>query len=91
MTEIVTGTVIVALMALFTWLSLRYFKKIGRGAAAPVIDPSWPTIMRPPHNEMTVDDETSAKSVINRHLGERFRAPSAVATFAPRTPRMPHR
>jgi hypothetical protein len=47
--------------------------------------------MRPPHNEMTVDDETSAKSVINRHLGERFRAPSAVATFAPRTPRMPHR
>ena len=45
--EAVAGISLVVLMALFVWLSLRYFKKIGRGDAAPIIDPSWPTNMRP--------------------------------------------
>lgn len=47
MTEAIAGISIVLLMTLFVWLSLRYFKKIGRGDAAPIIDPSWPTNMRP--------------------------------------------
>lgn len=47
MSEIVWPIVGVLLMAIFIYLSLKYFRKIGRGEADPVIDPSWTSIMRP--------------------------------------------
>ena len=47
MTEIVAAVVAVVLMALFIYLALKYFRKIGRGEADPVVNPSWTTNMRP--------------------------------------------
>jgi hypothetical protein len=49
------GFIVIALVFVGT---LLYFKKIGRGDADPVVDPSWPTIMRPssPH-QLRGEDE----------------------------------
>ena len=47
MTEIIAAVVAVVLMGLFIYLSLKYFRKIGRGEADPVINPSWTSNMRP--------------------------------------------
>ncbi|BBX09928.1 hypothetical protein [Mycolicibacterium aichiense] len=47
MKEIIAAVVGVVLIALFIYLSLRYFRKIGRGEADPVINPGWTTDMRP--------------------------------------------
>lgn len=47
MTEIVAAVVAVVLIAFFIYLSLKYFRKIGRGEADPVINPSWTSNMRP--------------------------------------------
>lgn len=47
MTEVLATIAMVVLMALFIVVSIRYFKKIRDNEADPIIDPSWPTIMRP--------------------------------------------
>lgn len=47
MTEIVAAIGGLALMALFVAGSLFYFRRIRSGRADPLIDPSWPTNMRP--------------------------------------------
>jgi hypothetical protein len=47
MTEIIAAIVALVLMALFIYLSLKYFRKIGRGEADPIVNPSWTTNMRP--------------------------------------------
>jgi hypothetical protein len=47
MTQIVGALVTLAVMTVFVAGSLRYFRRIRAHRADPVIDPSWPTIMRP--------------------------------------------
>ncbi|BBX55441.1 hypothetical protein MSHO_07860 [Mycobacterium shottsii] len=47
MTEIVAAVGCFMLMALFIAATLWYFKRIRDGRADPVINPSWPTMMRP--------------------------------------------
>lgn len=47
MTETLLGIAGIALMVLFVVGSLWYFRRIRDGRADPVINPSWPSIMRP--------------------------------------------
>jgi hypothetical protein len=47
-------------MGLFVALSVRYFRKVGRREVDPLVDPSWPTNMRPaspPPLSASDDDE----------------------------------
>lgn len=57
MTGLIVSVVSLALMGLGIVGALWYFKRIRDGRADPVVDPSWPTIMRPASPPPRRDDE----------------------------------
>jgi hypothetical protein len=47
MAEIIGAIVLVVLVALFIYLSLKYFRRIRRREAIPVVNPGWTANMHP--------------------------------------------
>ena len=61
MTEILAAIGGLALMALFVAGALWYFRRIRSGRAGPLIDPSWPTNMRPASPPPSLDRTGSSE------------------------------
>ncbi len=72
MTGIADPAATFVLMAMFIAVWLWYVRRIGKGSAGPVIDPSWTTIMRPNtpppflHAPETADGRNGSGSAIER-------------------------
>lgn len=63
MTDLIAPIVTIAVMALFVAAWVFYLRRVRQGRADPVVDPSWPSNLRPMprhlHDPADVEVETS--------------------------------
>ena len=63
MTDLIAPIVTIAVMALFVAAWVFYLRRVRQGRADPVVDPSWPSNLRPMprhlHDPAEVEVETS--------------------------------
>ena len=63
MTDLIAPIVTIAVMALFAAAWVFYLRRVRQGRADPVVDPSWPSNLRPMprhlHDPADVEVETS--------------------------------
>ena len=67
MTDLIAPIVTISVMAFFVAAWAFYLRRVRQGRADPVVDPSWPSNLRPMprhlHDPADVDAETSLMSI----------------------------